>query len=84
MGGAQYYRWRQARFQRLYPARQADTPFIARSEAWEIKLRAWRAKVVAPLQGKVQKFPRHQGTYGVHAAVLRAGFAAAVAKEAGV
>ena len=68
---------------RLLPARRAQAPLVTGLESVEAELGMRSGEVVADRGGEGQELRRHPGADGVHAEVLGARVAAAVAVEAG-
>src|SRR5882757_6884102 len=69
--------------QRLRPARRAQAPLVPRPQPGEAVLRPRGGQVVAHLVAELEELPGHPHADGVHAGVLPAGVAAAVAVEPG-
>src|SRR6267154_2705355 len=83
MRGGEMNRRRRARFERLLPARGAQTPAVAGLQTVEAVLGMGRAEVVALLEGESEELLRHPGAHEVHAGVGAVRAAAAVAHESG-
>jgi hypothetical protein len=69
--------------QRVFPARDADTPFVARLQPGEPPFRAWRDQIVSVEHGKIEKFPCDFHANRVEPNVLRTGATKAIAVKAG-
>lgn len=76
--GLQKHQWRATGPIGLQPTGSAKTPFIARLQSREPKLRTWRAQVVSPACGEAQKNIRHHCADCMHAHILLAGLTAAI------
>ena len=50
-------RGRAIMIQRAFPARDADTPFVARVQPRESPFRAWRNQIIPVEHGKIEKLP---------------------------
>ena len=74
---------RRAGIDALQPAGGADAPAVAGLEAGEAVLRHGGGEIVAEALGGGEKLRRDDAADGVHAEIVRAGVAAAVAEEAG-
>ena len=69
--------------QRVFPARDADAPFVARLQPGEPPFQAWRDQIVSVEHGKIEKFPCDFHTNRVQPNVFRTGATKAVAIKAG-
>ena len=69
--------------QRAFPARDADTPFVARLQPREPPFRAWRDQIVSVEHGKIEKFPCDFHANGMQPNVFRTGATKSVAIKAG-
>ena len=69
--------------QRAFPARDADTPFVARLQPWEPPFRTWCDKIVSVEHGKIEKLPGDFHANGMQPNVFRTGATKAVAIKAG-
>src|SRR6266508_367980 len=75
-------RGRATMIQRAFPARDANTPFVARLQPGKSPFRAWRDQIVSVEHGKIEKFPCDFHANGVQPNILRTGATKAVAIEA--
>lgn len=74
---------RDARIERLRPARDAQAPAVARFESGKFPLRRGRGKIVAALPRELQKFFSHLDANGVKPDIAWPGLAETVAVKAG-
>jgi len=66
----------------VQPACRADTPAVAGAQAGKAELRHGRGEVITQARGDLEELRRHDAADRVHAEVVNAGVAAAVAIEA--
>lgn len=69
--------------QSAFPARDADTPFVARLQPREPPFRAWCDQIVSVEHGKIEKFSCDFHTNGVQPNVFRTGATKSIAIKAG-
>ena len=69
--------------QRAFPARDADTPSIARLQPGEPPFRAWRDQIVSVEHGKIEKFSCDFHANGMQPNVFRTGATKSIAIKAG-
>jgi Cyclic phosphodiesterase-like protein len=69
--------------QRAFPARDADTPFVARLQPGEPPFRAWRDQIVPVEHGETEKFPCDFHANRVQPNIFRTGATKTVAIKAG-
>jgi len=69
--------------QRVFPARDADAPFVARLQPGEPPFQAWRDQIVSVEHGKIEKFPCDFHANGVQPNVFRTSATKTVAIKAG-
>ena len=67
---------------RIFPARDAHAPFVARFQPRESEFRMRRNQIIAVQHGKIQKLPRHLNADGMLADILRTCSTKTVAIEA--
>ncbi len=82
MGRFEDYRRRDPRFERLGPARRAQTPPITGAKPSETDLGVRRRQVVANRGGELEKLGGDHRAHGVHAVVIATGVAAPVPEPA--
>src|ERR1700746_49085 len=83
MGGFQIHRSGTVVIQCVFPARDADAPFVAWFQPRETPLRMRRDQVVSIEYGKIQKLLCDLNTHGVLADIFRSRSTEAVAIESG-
>jgi hypothetical protein len=69
--------------QRAFPARDADTPLVARLQPGESPFRAWRDQIVSVEHGKIEKFSCDFHANGMQPNVFRTGATKSIAIKAG-
>src|SRR5437870_13847848 len=72
-------RWRDIVLERVLPARDANTPAIARFQAGETPLRMWCDQIISIEHRKIQKFARCPHADRVQTDIFRTGAAKSVA-----
>src|SRR3546814_14269043 len=83
MRGLKHDQRREAGLPRLFPARGAQAPAVALMQPAKAIFGAGGGQVVADGAGELQELVRDDDADGMHAAIRRIGFAAAVAGPAG-
>src|SRR3546814_8697877 len=83
MRGRKHDQRREAGLPRLFPARGAQAPAVALMQPAKALFGAGGGQVVADGAGELQELVRDDDADGMHAAIRRIGFAAAVAGPAG-
>ena len=68
---------------RVFPARDANAPFVARLESWKSPFRMRRDQVVPIQYGKIEELPGGQDTDRMQSNILWPGTTIAVAVKAG-
>ena len=68
---------------RFFPARRAQTPFVAGFEPRKLKFRSRRDQVIAAIETVLQEFASDAHAHGVQAMIHWSGIAAAIPKETG-
>jgi hypothetical protein len=69
--------------ERVFPARDANAPFVAGFEPGKAPFRMWGDQIVPVEHGKIEKFARHLYADRMQAEVFRAGAAKPIAKKSG-
>ena len=70
-------------FKRVFPARDANAPFVARLESWKPPFRMRRHQIVPIQYRKIEELPGGDHTDGMQSAIFRPGPTIAVAVKAG-
>ncbi len=83
VAGFEYNGWGHLSQQGFLPALDAEAPAIPRLKSGETEARLRGGEIIAHLAAEHEKGLSHDSADGVHAAVVRAGLAIAVAVEAG-
>ena len=83
MGGFKIDRRCNAVIERLFPARYANAPLIARLQARKFPLGMWRDEIISLQHRKIQKLARHSHANRMKPNVTGSGLAKAIAIKSG-